>query len=91
MRNRLLTLAVLLGGLSERPAPGQVLLAGEWTPQFHEDQTERLPGPDLGDYLGLPINDAARLRAESWNASRLTLQEQQCRVHVSPYILPRAE
>jgi len=86
MRNRLLTLAVLLGGLSERPAPGQVLLAGEWTPQFHEDQTERLPGPDLGDYLGLPINDAARLRAESWNASRLTLQEQQCRVHVSPYI-----
>src|SRR5215472_13832800 len=64
----------------------QILLSGEWSPQFHEDQAERLPGPDLGDYLGLPINDAARLRAESWNASRLTLQEQQCRVHVSPYI-----
>ncbi|MBV8846559.1 MAG: MBL fold metallo-hydrolase [Bryobacterales bacterium] len=67
-------------------ASAQILLAGEWSPQFHEDQPERLPGPDLGDYLGLPINDAARLRAESWNASRLTLQEQQCRVHVSPYI-----
>ena len=64
----------------------QILLSGEWSPQFHEDQAERLPGPDLGDYLGLPINDAARLRAESWNASRLTLQEHQCRVHVSPYI-----
>ncbi len=64
----------------------QILLDGEWSPQFHEDQPERIPGPDLGDYLGLPINDAARLRAESWNASRLTLPEEQCRVHVSPYI-----
>jgi glyoxylase-like metal-dependent hydrolase (beta-lactamase superfamily II) len=64
----------------------QILLDGEWQPQYHEDQVERIPGPDLGDYLGLPINDAARLRAESWNASRLTLPEEQCRVHVSPYI-----
>ena len=86
MRHRLFILGALFGGLLARQAKGQILLAGEWTPQFHEDQTERLPGPDLGDYLGLPINDAARLRAESWNASRLTLQEQQCRVHVSPYI-----
>jgi glyoxylase-like metal-dependent hydrolase (beta-lactamase superfamily II) len=67
-------------------AYSQILLDGEWSPQFHEDQPERIPGPDLGDYLGLPINDAARLRAESWNASRLTLTEEQCRVHVSPYI-----
>jgi hypothetical protein len=44
------------------------------------------PGPDLGDYLGIPINNAARLFAESWDASRLTLQEHQCRVHVAPYI-----
>jgi hypothetical protein len=55
-------------------------------PRFHEDQPDRIPGVGLGDYTGLPINDAARLRAESWDASRLTLQEHQCRVHVSPYI-----
>jgi glyoxylase-like metal-dependent hydrolase (beta-lactamase superfamily II) len=67
-------------------ASAQILLDGEWEPQYHEDQIERIPGPDLVDYLGLPINDAARLRAESWNASRLTLPEEQCRVHVSPYI-----
>ncbi|HEY7335335.1 MAG TPA: MBL fold metallo-hydrolase [Bryobacteraceae bacterium] len=67
-------------------AYSQILLDGEWKPQYHEDQIERIPGPDLGDYLGLPINDAARLRAESWNASRLTLPEEQCRVHVAPYI-----
>jgi cyclase len=64
----------------------QILLDGEWSPQFHEDQPERIPGPELVDYLGLPINDAARQRAESWDASRLTLPEEQCRVHVAPYI-----
>jgi cyclase len=67
-------------------ASAQILLDGEWSPQYHEDEPERIPGPDLVDYLGLPINDAARQRAESWDASRLTLPEEQCRVHVSPYI-----
>src|SRR5262245_66096483 len=65
----------------------QVLLSVTWIPfRTHEDQLDRGPGPDLGDYTGLPINDAARLFAESWDASRLTLQEHQCRVHVAPYI-----
>jgi len=68
------------------PAFAQIDLSGTWTPLYHEDQPERIPGPELVDYLGLPINDAARLRAESWNSSRLTLQEHQCRVHISPYI-----
>jgi len=76
----------LLCSLLSQTLPAQVLLTGEWVPFRGEDTIERGPGPDLGDYLGLPINDAARLRAESWDASRLTLQEHQCRVHVSPYI-----
>src|SRR4029077_19108103 len=83
---RVIACCLILMPVAARTARAQILLDGEWASQFHEDQPERLPGPDLGDYLGLPINDAARLRAESWNASRLTLQEQQCRVHVSPYI-----
>src|SRR5258708_7849826 len=41
--------------------------------------SERGAGRDLGDYLGLPINAAARLRADSWDASLLTLPENQCR------------
>ncbi len=40
----------------------------------------------LGDYSGLPITDGARKFAESWDPSRITLPEEQCRVHVSPYI-----
>jgi cyclase len=68
------------------PVRAQDLFDGEWSPLHHEDYNERIPGPDLGDFAGLPINDSARAFAESWNASRLTLPEHQCRVHVSPYI-----
>lgn len=72
--------------LAARPAAAQIDLSGNWGPRFHEDQPERIPGPDLGDYLGLPITETARLVAEAWDPSRLTLPEHQCRVHTSPYI-----
>ena len=74
--------------LFESPAASaQALLSGNWISfRTHEDEQDRGPGPDLGDYLGIPINNAARLFADSWDASRLTLQEHQCRVHVAPYI-----
>ena len=61
-------------------------LAGNWAPVMHEDQPERGAGPPLADYLGLPITDGARLFAESWDASRLTLPEHQCQVHIASYI-----
>jgi hypothetical protein len=67
-------------------ALAQVDLSGTWGPRYHEDQPERIPGPELGDYVGLPITDGARLFAESWDPSRLTLIEEQCRVHVASYI-----
>jgi hypothetical protein len=69
------------------PVRAQVSLVGEWSPRYHEDQPDRIPGPELGDYTGLPINEGARLAAESWDASRLTLREHQCKVHTGPYIL----
>ena len=69
-----------------RPASAQSFLNGDWVGVFHEDQPERGPGPALGDYLGIPINAAGRQYADSWDASRLTLPEHQCRAHVSPYI-----
>ena len=75
----------LLGFIAVVPAMAQVDLAGEWNPRFHEDQPERIPGPEIGDYLGLPINDAARLRADSWDASLLTMPEHQCKPHPSDY------
>src|SRR5580765_1615966 len=67
------------------PAIAQIDLSGEWNPLFHEDQPERIPGPEIGDYLGLPITDAARLRAEAWDAEILTLPEHQCKPHPADY------
>lgn len=60
-------------------------LAGGWAQRFHEDLPERGAGPDIGDYLGLPINDAARLRADSWDAAKWTMPERQCEPHPADY------
>jgi hypothetical protein len=68
-----------------RQASAQIDLVGVWAPIFHEDQVERIPGPDVGDYAGMPISEAARWRAETWDASLLTLPEHQCKPHPSTY------
>ena len=36
-------------------------LTGTWRKVGFEDVHERLPGPDPGEYWGLPVNDAARM------------------------------
>jgi glyoxylase-like metal-dependent hydrolase (beta-lactamase superfamily II) len=77
--------AALLILAAAAPLFAQVDLTGEWAARFHEDFLERIPGPDIGDYLGLPINDAARLRADSWDESIQTLPEWQCRPHPADY------
>jgi len=75
--------AVLFVG---RPASAQVVdLSGVWAPLMHEDAPERAAGPEVGDYLGLPINDNMRLRGDSWQASLLTMPEHQCKPHPSTY------
>ena len=68
------------------PALAQVDFSGEWAPRFYEDQLERVPGPEIGDYLGIPINDADRMRGDTWSASIMTLPEWQCRPHSADYI-----
>lgn len=82
--SRLATLALL--ALVATPAFAQLDLTGVWVPVFHEDQPERIPGPALVDYLGLPINDSARRWALAWNPDRLTAQEHQCQVHTAAYM-----
>ena len=75
-----------LPALLSFPAFGQSDFAGEWVPLFHEDLPERLPGPELGDYMGIPINAAARLRGDSYDPDRISVaQEYQCRPHGGDY------
>jgi hypothetical protein len=78
-------LLILLTVVGATPASAQIDLSGIWAPIMHEDQPERAPGPEIGDYLGLPITDALRARAEAWSASLLTLPEHQCKPHPSTY------
>jgi hypothetical protein len=76
---------ILAASLLSVPVFAQHDITGEWNNRFHEDQLERIPGPEIGDYLGLPITDAARLRGDSWDASLLTLPEHQCKPHPADY------
>ena len=85
-RGYLARCALLVGiALAAGQAQAQVNLAGVWSGLYHEDWPDRIPGPELGDYGGIPINAADRLRAQSWDASLIALPEYQCRVHPSDY------
>ena len=86
MRAASLAIAALLT-VAAAPAAAQVDLVGEWGAlnQVSEDQPHRAPGADLGDYTGLPINDAARLKARSWDASVLSQPERQAQPHPVQY------
>jgi glyoxylase-like metal-dependent hydrolase (beta-lactamase superfamily II) len=85
VKGRTLHLAALLCLLGSQAA-AQVDLSGAWRTIRHEDLPDRGPGVGLGDYTGIPLTAAARRFAESWDAARLSMPQQQCRVHVSPYI-----
>jgi hypothetical protein len=78
--------AVLLAAAGGRASAQEIDFTGSWVPIFHEDGPERLPGPELFDYLGLPINDAARMRADVYDGDRISaVSEYQCRQHASDY------
>ena len=66
------------------PAPG-FDLSGYWSPVLHEDGMDRGAGPEIGDYGGIPINEAGRLFALSYDPSRLTLRHHQCDGYAAPY------
>ena len=75
-----------LAAISSARLFAQADFSGEWAPLYHEDAPERLPGPELADYTELPINAAARMRADSWDADRISVvEEYQCRPHGSDY------
>ncbi len=71
-------LLFFVGILSASCVYGQVDLSGDWSLLMHEDEAWRGPGPELGEYEGLPLNAAGQMRAWSWNASINTLPTHQC-------------
>jgi len=66
----------------------QVDFSGEWDhPGMfgHEDVPDRGAGPELGDYMGLPLNTAGIRKAESYSGSWLGVPEHQCTPHPAAY------
>src|SRR5438046_9485459 len=83
-RLEIVLLAVLI--LYGVPAFGQIAdLSGEYANLTHEDAMERAGGPPLGDYLGIPLTEAGRMRAESNDEAIWGLPEFSCRPHPGPY------
>jgi hypothetical protein len=60
-------------------------ISGMWAALVLEDWYDRLPGAGLGEYTGIPINDAARQKAETWDASILSQPERQSQPHPAQY------
>jgi hypothetical protein len=73
------------GAPAPAPASPGFDLSGYWTPVLHEDSMDRGAGPEIADYGGLPLNEAGRLFALSYDPSRLTLRHHQCDGYVAPY------
>jgi hypothetical protein len=73
-RSLLLAAVILTSG----QAFAQLDLSGEiFNLRFHEEGWEE----EIGDYAGVPVNESARLRADTWLPSLLTLPEHQCKPH----------
>src|SRR6185503_8485174 len=84
---RALALCCYLLGLAGRfvSAHADVDLSGSWGQKIHEDFRERIVGPAIGDFAGLPINAAARLRAQSWDDGYWSVPEHQCEAAPADY------
>ena len=84
---RIALLVLFVSCAAALPASAQNDIAGEWGALngVSEDQPHRVPGATLGDYTGLPINERARRKAQSWDASILSQPEQQAKPHPAQY------
>ena len=69
------------------PAVAQIDIAGTWGNRLHEDWIERAPGPDIGDYTGLPLNDEGRARADAYQVSLQAMPERQCILYTVQYMV----
>jgi glyoxylase-like metal-dependent hydrolase (beta-lactamase superfamily II) len=67
------------------PARPQIApdIAGEW--RLENNEADTTAQPPLGDYLGIPFNDAGRMRADTTAESIWGTPEYQCRPHSAPH------
>ena len=69
------------GGPGRQPAPPDI--AQEW--RLDNNERDTFGQAPLGDYTGIPFNDAGRLRSDTTPESIWGTLEYQCRPHASPH------
>lgn len=74
-----------LGGNTLGPMVSGTDFSGSWRWINHQDSPLFTAAGDIADWGGIPLNDAARLYALSWPASRQTVKQHQCMGYVPPY------
>ena len=77
--------SVLFGQNPPPSAPGADL-SGMYTPDRDLDPGLGTAAGRLVDYGGIPLNEAGRMYALAWDASRITVRQQQCAGYVPPYM-----
>ncbi|HVZ22158.1 MAG TPA: MBL fold metallo-hydrolase [Vicinamibacterales bacterium] len=86
MTARLAALSFAVLAVCAAPAAAQVSFVGDWSGRYHEDQLDRIPGEEPGDFSGVPLNDAARMYGDSWDQERFSVLEEQCAPYTLPYM-----
>ena len=81
----LLVMAAPAIGQTTGPPISGIDVSGSWFPGHHQDSTLGTAAGDMVDWGGIPLNDAGRLYALAWNASRITVRQHQCAGYVPPY------
>ena len=69
--------------LTAHTASAQIDISGIWVSSQENYRPRGNAG--IGDYTGLPLNDAGRLRADTWDASVLSQRERQAQPHPTQY------
>jgi glyoxylase-like metal-dependent hydrolase (beta-lactamase superfamily II) len=75
--------ATMRGAAQPARPPSPPDIAGEWRLDNNEQDTTAQP--PLGDYLGIPFNDAGRMRSDTTAESIWGTPEYQCRPHSAPH------
>jgi hypothetical protein len=84
-------LALSVSIVAAAPAHAQMDLQGVWNHNglMVEDRAIIMNGTGggarIGDYTGVPINDAGRQQTDSWMAARMEMPEHQCHPHPAQY------
>ena len=72
---------------TDEPAPHSLrsICPGNGARRCTRMSPSEVPGPEIGDYTGMPINDAARMRADAWDAQKWEMVEHECDPHPADY------